>query len=146
MSATFYRRLMNHRSFGAIYISLRSIWQTGLKFKINSIATKISSLEFHWNSDNIRITFEGRTNERHSSVVFLISMKSIICTAAQLENHASLPRAPSLDTKEKILFTSNPWISLSQKKRTEKNHKLTSISRLCTHPQETNNQLFRPIN
>ena len=117
MSATFYRRLMNHRSFRAFYISLRSIWQTGLKLKTNSIATKVSSLAFHRNSDNIRITFEGRTNERHPSRASLISLKSTICTAAQLENHASLPRGPSLDKKEKILFTSNPWISLPQENK-----------------------------
>ena len=97
---------MSHRSFRAFYISLRSIWQTGLKLKTNSTATKVSS-PFHWNFDNVRITFEGRTNERHPSRVFHISLKSTICTAPQLENHASLPRGSSSDEYDSESFIRN---------------------------------------
>ena len=107
MSATFYRRLMSHRSSGGVYILLRSIWQTGLKLKTNSTATKVSSSAIHWNFDNIRITFEGRTNERHPSEDFLISLKSTICTAAQLENHVSLPRGSSSDEYDSESFIRN---------------------------------------
>ena len=144
MSATFYRRLMSHRSFRAFYISLRSNWHTGLKLKTNSTPTNVSSA-FHWSFDNIMITFEWRTNKRHPSGVFHISLKSTVCTTAQLENYASLPRAPSLDRKKKYCLLRTREQLFLKKKWNDKNYKLTSISRLRTRPHQTNSQLFWPI-
>ena len=129
MSATFHRRLMRHCSFRAFYLSLRSIWQTGLKLKTNSTAIKFSSLAFHWNFDNKRITFEWRTNKRHPSGVSHISLKSTICTAPQLENHASLPRGSSSDEYDSESFIRNHCT-----KPFEQNFTEVSYWTMCTKP------------